>query len=68
MGLVFEPIHQEGGSTRDTATSEDLVGADSCEITGSAATGPAKTGFAKTGFAKTGFAKTAFATIGQVCQ
>lgn len=63
MGLVFESIHQEGGSTRDTATSEDLVGADSCEITGSAATGPTKTGFAKTGFAKT-----AFATIGQVCQ
>ena len=63
MGLVFEPIHQEGGSTRDTATSEDLVGADSCEITGSAATGPAKTGFAKTAFATI-----AFATIGQVCQ
>ncbi len=41
MGLVFEPIHQEGGSTRDTATSEDLAGADSCEITGSAATGSA---------------------------
>lgn len=58
MGLVFEPIHQEGGSTRDTATSEDLAGADSCEITGSAATGSAKTGFSKT----------AFATIGQVCQ
>lgn len=63
MGLVFEPIHQEGGSTRDTATSEDLVGADSCEIPESAATGSAKTGFAKTGFAKT-----AFTTIGQVCQ
>lgn len=42
--MVFEPVHQEGGSTRDTETLEDFAGADSCEITGSATAVSAKIG------------------------